>query len=164
MFRLAHSDAYLRVRHLRYRVCALGFVLVLAAVTAPPMHASPRGALVRATGRAVFVGPVNPFTGLGHEGSGLLDSRQLAAHAMARSLNEFTGLGHEGSGLLDSRQLAAHATANSPNPFTGLGHEGGGLLQSRHLAAGVSVATTSRITPARAIRWVLGTFRAGHHV
>jgi hypothetical protein len=136
MFRLAHRDADLRERHMRYRVCALGFVLVLVTAAAPPSHASPRGALARATGGAVFAGPVNPFT----------------------------GLGHEGSGLLGSRRLAAHATTSSLNPFTGLGHEGSGLLDSRHLAVGGLVAGTNPLTSAEAMHWALGTFHAGHHV
>jgi hypothetical protein len=56
-------------------------------------------------------------------------SYSLAAEAVAALTNPFTGLGHEGSGLSDARTLAARTTAASSNPFTGLGHEGSGLVE-----------------------------------
>jgi hypothetical protein len=52
----------------------------------------------------------NPFTGLGHEGSGL---------KVIIAPNPFTGLGHEGSGL---------PVKPSPNPATGLGPESSALV------------------------------------
>jgi hypothetical protein len=62
-------------------------------------------------------------------------SDPIACVAQAKpSVNPFTGLGHEGSGL-QTRYDATHRKAEPPvNPFTGLGHEGSGL-QSKYDAA-----------------------------
>jgi hypothetical protein len=73
--------------------CALlvGALGVPAAQACDTPAATPSAAVVRAHS--------NPFTGLGHEGSGL--------HLVVkRSVNPFTGLGHEGSGLQASWEAA----------------------------------------------------------
>ena len=101
---------------MHHRLTSVACTLLLAATAAGGAHAA---------------GPANPFTGLGHEGSGL-QTRYDATHLKATPpVNPFTGLGHEGSGL-QTRYDATHPKATPPvNPFTGLGHEGSGL-QTRY--------------------------------
>jgi opacity protein-like surface antigen len=90
-----------------HRIASVACTLLLGAVAASGAYAADQS---------------TPFTGLGHEGSGL-QSRYDATHPKPKPpVNPFTGLGHEGSGLQTSydathRKVLASAASTLPPTY-----------------------------------------------
>jgi hypothetical protein len=103
-----------------HRVASVACTLLLGAVAASGAYAADQSAQASRHHVASLAQAANPFTGLGHEGSGL-QSRYDATHPKPKPpVNPFTGLGHEGSGLQTSydathrKALASEASTLPP--------------------------------------------------
>ena len=104
-----------------HRITSVACTLLLGAVAAGGAYAADQSTQATRDQVAGVAQAANPFTGLGHEGSGL-QTRYDATHRKATPpVNPFTGLGHEGSGLqtrYDATHRKALASAASALPPT----------------------------------------------
>jgi hypothetical protein len=94
---------------MHHRLTSVACTLLLGAIAAGGAYAADTSSQATRD-QLTGVAAANPFTGLGHEGSGL-QTRYDATHRKATPpVNPFTGLGHEGSGL-QTRYDATHRKA-----------------------------------------------------